>query len=104
MSAKCSIPNLKSSQAALASQPWKPDEPFELGHEVFAILFYRLAADVKDEYLAAIFFIELHGHFGSFGSVQIKTVPRGMRITSHLTGMTLSTFNRGFPACLGRAC
>ena len=81
MSAKCLMSNLMSSHSAPASQPWKPvmsnstpqfsvlpDEPLELGHKVLVICFCQLPADVNDENLPAVFFIELNGHLASFVS------------------------------------
>ena len=39
-----------------------PDESLELGHKVLVICFGQLPADVNDENLPAVFFIELNGH------------------------------------------
>jgi hypothetical protein len=41
-----------------------PDESLELGHEMPVICFCQLPADVNDENLAVILFVELNGHFG----------------------------------------
>src|SRR5664280_1425871 len=43
-----------------------PDKPLELGHKVLVICFCQLPADVNDENLPAVFFIELNVHFGLF--------------------------------------
>ena len=39
-----------------------PDESLELGHKVLVIRLCQLPADVNDENLPAVFFIELNGH------------------------------------------
>ena len=41
-----------------------PDESLEFGHKVFVICFDQLSADVYDENLPAVFFIELNGRIG----------------------------------------
>ena len=44
-----------------------PDESLELIHKVLVICLHQLSADVKDEYLPAIFFIQLNGHLELLG-------------------------------------
>ena len=41
-----------------------PDESLELRDKMFVICFCQLAADVNDENLPAVLFIELNGHIG----------------------------------------
>jgi hypothetical protein len=45
-------------------------QSFDVG-KVLVIRFYQLAADVYDEQLAAVFFIQLYGHFDSFWLVSL---------------------------------
>src|ERR1035437_4628952 len=75
MWAKCLMSNLMASHSASASPPSRAgdfeeqshssvprDESLELGHKVVVICFCQLPADVNDEDLPTVFFIELNGH------------------------------------------
>ena len=42
------------------------NESLKLGQKVLVIRLCQLPADVNDEQLSAVLFIELNGHFGSF--------------------------------------
>ena len=76
MSAKCLMSNLMSSHSAPAVPAVEtghveqhaqfsvlPEESLELGHKVLVIRFRQLPADVNNENLPAVFFVELNGHF-----------------------------------------
>jgi hypothetical protein len=54
-----------------------PEESLELRHEVPVICLYQLSADVNNENLPAVFFIELNGHWGSFGSFSRQVTVHG---------------------------
>ena len=39
-----------------------PEQSLEFGHKIRVICLNQLPADFHDEYLAAVFFVELNGH------------------------------------------
>ncbi|MGA8149058.1 MAG: hypothetical protein WB870_16005 [Gallionellaceae bacterium] len=53
-----------------AQLPVLPNEPFNLWHKLLIIRLYQLAADVNDEQLAVVFFIEGTSKNSEFAQIQ----------------------------------
>src|ERR1039458_1412844 len=80
-----------------------PDESLELGHKVPVICFCQLPADVNDEDLPAVFFIELNGHLALLS--RLSTVSLIQAHASSPPAVSLSAFRPdstssfGSPTC-----